>query len=358
MNKANKAFIFGVFLFGIFLAVSCWFPGTVKAPGKNFEEPQTASAPPLPPVYQSPHLNSLDQPHTYLKDPCRHLKNKWNSTNAEPGTVVMVVLIKNINRGTAEIPGSVSLGEFRKLMEQLHIQGFEAINTKQLQAFMERNVKIPPRSAYLIQAGNQNYEYYENVFGDYYEDWGWSVINGWVSNPRISAALLEENVALEYNGFVDHQAHGVFSETILTDDSSKVVIARELQGSVNGMAEHFAKRPVAIIWPNGGFGIRPVAVARQLRFKLGFTSNLRGPLMYNWVPLADEFDPQRPTLIPEGKVKDPLMTLPVYSPQEALAAVDVVRMIGNEASVYAQENKAAEIEYYENVCEVSHGKIP
>jgi len=347
------------FFIGILLLISCNFSGMVADPeSKAVESPQFVSQPPLPPIYQSPRLNPLDKPHTYLKDTCRYLKNKWNPLSAEPGTVVMVILVKNINRGTAEIPDSISLGEFKGLMEQLKQQGFEAITTKQLQAFMERNVKIPARSVFIIQYGNHDGEYYENIFRDYYENWGWTVTNGWVNDPRMTDSMLKENVALEYKGLIDHQAQGVFSDTTLSDDSSKVVIARELQGSVNGIADHFAKRPVAIIWSNGGFGIRPVEVARRLNFKLGFTANRRGPIQYNWVPLADEFDPQRPALIPEGRINDPLMTLPVYSPQGALAAIDNVRAIGNEASAYAQGNRELELEYYNSVCVPTHGSMP
>jgi len=270
----------------------------------------------------------------------------------------MVILIKNINRGTADLPDSISLGDFKRLMEELKKQGFVAITTKDLQAFMERNTKIAEHSVYIIQSGNHDEEYYENIFRDYYEYWGWPITNGWVSDPKVTAPMLEENIALEYRSVIDHQAQGVFSDTTLSDDSSKVVIARELQGSVDGMANHFAKRPVAIIWPNGGFGFRPVEVARLLNFKLGFTSNQRGPIQYNWVPLADEFDPQRPMFIPEGGINDPMMTLPVYPPQEALAAIHVVRAIGREAAIYAQSNKEIELKYYENVCVPTHGTMP
>ena len=174
----------------------------------------------------------------------------------------------------------------------------------------------------------------------------------------MDATLLAENIALENEGFVDHQARGVTPDTVLTDDVAKTIIARELQGSQTGFANQFAKTPTVIIWPNGGFGIRPVEAARQLRFKLGFTSNSRGPILYNWVPLADSVDPQRPSLLPEGTVGDPVMTLPVYSPNEALTAIDTVRAIGKAASEHAELNKNAEFMYYENVCEEEYGPMP
>jgi hypothetical protein len=319
----------------------------------------TQAVPPeLPPVFQTPLLHPRDIPRTYIEETCRYLRNRWNPLNAEPGTVVMIVLIKNINRGTAELPDSISLGEFMELMSQLKAQGFEAIDMRQFQAFMERNVRIPSRSVLIIQSGNYDAEYFVKTFGEYFDAWGWPVVNGWVNSPDAAESLIRENIELEQMGFVDHQANGVMTDTRLTDESAKTVIARELQGSVDGLAEYFIKNPIAIIWPNGGFGIRPVEAARQLRFKLGITSNPRGPVMYNWVPLADSADPDRPTLIPEGGINDPLMTLPSYSPEQALAAIDIVRAIGKAAAEYAQANKGLEHQYYDIVCEDEYGPMP
>jgi hypothetical protein len=338
------------------ILVSCQL---TPSPAVN-EEPavSTDPAPPLPEMFQTDLLNPIDTPHTYVEETCRYLRNKWNPLNAKPGTVVMVILFKNINRGTADLPDSISVIEFFALMDQLAAQGFEAINSDQLQAFLERNVVIPPRSVLLIQDGNHTADYYDQNFRDYFEVWGWGVTNGWVSERDMDAALLAENIALENEGFVDHQARGISPNTVLTDDTAKTIIARELQGSQTGFANQFAKTPTVIIWPNGGFGIRPVEAARQLRFKLGFTSNSRGPIMYNWVPLADTVDPQRPSLLPEGNIGDPLMTLPVYSPNEVINILDTVRAIGKASGEHADLHKNAEFMYYENVCEEEYGPMP
>lgn len=317
-----------------------------------------ATLPYLPETFQTTLLNPLDIPHTYIEETCRYLRNKWNPLNATIGTVVLVIRFQNINRGTAELPNSIPLNEVRGLMNQLKSQGFEAINTEQLQGFVERNAVIPQRSVYLIQDGNHDEEYFNTVFGDYWKNWKWSVVNGWVSDPDTPNELIDQNVSLEREGLVDHQAQGVFANTKLSDDSAKNVIARELQGSWTGFANIYGKNPLAIIWPNGGFGFRPVEAARQLHFKMGFTMNGRGPIMYNWVPLADDIDPQRPNLIPEGVIDDPLMTLPTYSPQEALMAIDIARSIGKEYSRYAQANKEVEYQYYETVCEPEYSPIP
>ena len=317
-----------------------------------------ATAPILPSTFQTELLNPVDIPHTYAEETCRYLRNKWNPLNAPPGSVVMVIIFNNIGGTPTGEPGDISFVEFSDLMNQLQAQGFEAITTDQLQAFMERNVEIPPRSVYLIQDGNKPAEYFDQTFRDYFFMWGWKVVNGWVSEPDIDEELLAENFSLEYEGLVDHQARGVFADTQLSDETAKTVIARELQGSLTGFANQFGKTPTAIIWPNGGFGYRPVEAARQLRFKLGFTANLRGPIMYNWVPLANLIDPQRPELRPEGQINDPLMTLPTYYPKDALASIDLVRIIGETAAEYAAANRDSEFKYYEAVCEPELGPMP
>lgn len=312
----------------------------------------------LPPSFESNLLNPLDTPHTYIEETCKYLRNKWNPINSPPGTVVMVIRFDNVNRGTADLPNSIPLIEVSDLMNQLQSQGFEAVSTKELQGFVERNSLIPPRSVYLIQTGNHGEEYFNNVFRGYWEQWGWQITNGWVSAPDLDPILVLENYEMEKEGFVDHQAQGVFEDTKLSDESAKNIIARELQGSWTGFASTYEKNPLVIIWPNGGFGFRPVEAARQLRFKMGFTQNARGPIMYNWVPLAHEVDPERPEFIPEGFIDDAIMTLPTYSAKDAIFAIDTVRIIGEEATVYAQANKEAEFEYYENVCYPEYPPIP
>jgi hypothetical protein len=322
-------------------------------------EPSATVPPPvLPSAFQTSLLDPLDIPHTYIQDTCRYLRNKWNPLNAEPGTVVMVVMIDEIHKGTVEGAEGISVVEFVKVMEHLKAQGFEAINMKQFQVFVERNVMIPPRSVLLIQDGNRDTEYLERNFNEYRQNWGWTIINGWVSDPQTPEALLEENAALEREGWVDHQAQGVTPDARLTDETAKTVIGRELQGPLEVFANSYGKRPIALIWPNGGFGYRPVEAARQLGYRLGFTSNPRGPVMYNWVPLADESDPQRPSYPPEGRINDPLMTLPRFPIRDVINAIDLVRAIGKEAADYHLANKELEHEYYEVVCEPDYGRMP
>jgi hypothetical protein len=80
--------------------------------------------------------------------------------------------------------------------------------------------------------------------------------------------------------------------------------------------------------------------------------------MYNWVPLTDKTDPQRPLYIAEGPVNDPLLVLPRYWDTDARTHLDEVRQIGNDAAAYAEQNKAVELDYYNIVCAPKLGPIP
>jgi len=356
-NSALKHFLLRLTLIItlVSILVSCQL---APSPTQNENTAIEKTAPPLPEIYQTDFLNPLDIPHTYIEPTCRSLRYKWSPFNSKPGTVVMIIMFKNINRGTADLPDSITVGDYLILMEQLEAQGFRAINAERLQAFMERNAPIPPRSVVLVQDGNQTAEYFDKNFGEYFARLNWPVVNGWVSEQNVDETLRLENFEMEYENFVDHQARGITPDVVLRDETAKTVIVRELQGSLTGFADQLGKKPNIIIWPNGGFGIRPIEAARQLKYRIGITQNPRGPIMFNWVPLADEVDPARPELIPEGRIVDPLMTLPAYPAEEALLAIDTARAVGNQAAAYAEANRAAELEYYNIVCADEYGPMP
>jgi len=314
--------------------------------------------PALPGVYQSAALNPLDRPHTYVSDTCQYLKDKWDSGHSAPGTIVMVVMFHGIQRDPAVTdPKNVTLADFKKIMNGLKDQGFQAINATQLADFLDSNTKIPERSVVLIQDDRHAAQNFED-FRAYYDQWGWPVINGWISAFGGQDSVLQENVALSKEGWVDYQAHGVVHNINMSDSSDDDFIVGELQGSITNMQQFFDKTPIAIIWPGGGFGIRPVQIARQYGYRLGFTVNPRGPIMYNWVPLADQADPGRPNYLSEGYVNDPRMVLPRYWPAQVLASLDAVRIMGQEAAAFAQQNRAVELDYYDIVCRPTYGPIP
>ncbi|HKJ26678.1 MAG TPA: polysaccharide deacetylase family protein [Anaerolineales bacterium] len=315
--------------------------------------------PALPSPFTTSILNPMDYPHTYIENACEYLKNKWDPNNSTPGTVVMVIMFHSIIKADGDIPANgIGLGQFRTMLDTLHEQGFQAITMEQLTAFLETNAKIPARSVVLVADDRHFGQYFDNFFRPTYQEYGWPVVNAWISHPEQTAAgLWDENEALAAEGWVDYQAHGVIHYPIV-DSTDDEYIMNELQGSISFIQEHYNKTPVAFIWPGGNFTQRSVQLARYVGYHIGFTVNPRGPIMFNWVPLADQEDPQRPSYLPEGAMNDPLMVLPRYWPSQVMSEIDNVRFIGKEAAAYAEENKTIELEYYDIVCAPALGPIP
>lgn len=314
--------------------------------------------PALPPIFQTSLLNPVDTPHIYQKEICEVLKNRWDPGKSEPGTVVMPIMFHSITDNEVTHIDQISVDAFNQLMRNLKDQGFEAITTEQLVGFLENNAKIPPRSVLLIVDDRKRQQYFDTHFKPYYETNGWKVVNAWISAKDTPDYLWKENQAVSVEGYVDHQAHGVVHNIPMGADSSEDFLRGELFGSVTAIEQYFHHKPVAIIWPGGGFAQRPVEIAREAGFKLGFTVNPRGPLMYNWIPLADVKDEGRPSYMPEGAINDPLMVLPRYWDTDASVHIDTVRQIGKEAAAAAKENRAVELEYYDIVCKSISGPIP
>jgi len=332
--------------------------GPTETPVPAATVPRTPPA--LPPAYQSSALNPLDTPHTYITDSCQYLKAKWDPNNSAPGTIVMIIMFHTNVKGveTASDPMHIGSGDFKRLMKSLHELSFQAINMQQLADFLDTNAKIPSRSAVLIKDDRHSAEDYNDWFRPYWQEWGWPVVNAWISLDGGNDKDLPGNIALEKEGWVDHQAHGVIHNIPMSDSSTDEYIRSELQGSMDVIQQYYGKTPIAIIWPTGEFGLRPVQMARQLGYKLGFTATPRGPIMFNWVPLADANDAGRPAYWAEGYVNDPRMVLPRYWSSDAISKLDEIRIMGNEAAAYAEQNKATELEYYDIVCAPSLGPLP
>jgi hypothetical protein len=298
----------------------------------------------------------LDLPHPYIQDTCQYLLNKWSSTNSTPGTVVMAIMFHSIGGETGG--DRISETDFHGLMQALHDDGFQAVTTAQAASFLETNAEIPQLSVMLIVDDRRTLYYYDTLFRPYWEGYGWPVVNAWISlDDSIGAKNLPDHVALEAEGWVDHQAHG-FQHFAIGPDSSDEYITQELQKSIDVFQVNFHKRPIAFVWPGGGFTPHAAAMARQLGYQLGFTTNPRGPLMFNWIPLSDAEDSSRPSWAPEGTVNDPLMVLPRYWDTDALNHLDDIVNISQAAAAYAEQNKATELEYYDVVCAPSLGLIP
>ncbi len=242
-------------------------PTSTPLPTDTPIPPPTAirTPPALPSTFVASELNPLDTPHTYVQDTCQYLYNKWNSNNAAPGTVVMVVMFHGIIKGQAETDNQVSVGDFKKIMNDLHEMGFQAINTQQLVDFLYTNARIPQRSVLLVVDDRHTAQNFTDHFLSYWKQWGWPVVNGWISAFGGDDQYLKENVELSDEGWVDYQSHGYIHNINMSDESTDAFLTGELQGSMENLQKYFNKTPVAIIWPGGGFGVRPVQFAAQVR---------------------------------------------------------------------------------------------
>ena len=333
--------------------------GTMTVTSTPTLTPTPRTPPNLPVPYQNDDLTPYGSPHTYIPESCQYLQDKWSSANSSPGTVVMVIMFHAIIDANTSDPNQMSEFKLRTLMNKLHDEGFTAIDTTQMADFVEHNSMIPERSVLLVVDDRHYARYFDIFFREYWTKYGWPVVNAWISlDDSVSALSLPDNIALENEGWVDHQAHGYIHNIPIGPHSSEEYILGELQKPIDFFQANFHKIPIAVIWPGGGFTSHAAAVARQLGYRLGFTINPRGPVMFNWVPLGDTLDPERPTWIPEGPVNDPLMVLPRYWDTDAIIHIGDVIQVGQEAAAYAEQNKATELEYYDIVCAPQFGPIP
>ena len=314
--------------------------------------------PSLPAVFTSNLLNPLDTPHKYIQDSCEYLNKKWGANAAEPGTILVPIMFHSITKGDAVADNAITFTDYKRIMNDLHEMGFEAVTMQQAVDFLYNNTSIPKRSVLLIVDDRKKREYFDTTFRKYYEDWGWPVINSWINfDDSIYTQVIGENVDLEKEGWVDHQSHGTIHNIPMGNDSTDEYLQGELQGSMQKMEKDYGKTPVAIIWPGGGFGEKPVAAAEKYGYKLAFTVNPRGPLMFNWVPLSDEADPMRPSFIPEGQIGNPLFTLPRYWDTDIREHLDDILNISGDAGKYQLANKDTELEYYDIMCSGQYGPL-
>lgn len=331
-------------------------PTEIPVPTATF--PRTPPA--LPSTFQTGLINPENLPRNYVADACQYIKNKWDSTKSAPGTVVMVIMSHRIDQDATTSNAAtttISSKDLKRLMNDLHEAGFSAINMEQMADFMYDNAKIPERSFLFIVDDRASASKYNDHFRGYYEDWGWQIVNAYIGLDE-RTDLWAENAALSAEGWVDYQAHGYIHNIPISDGSTDEFIMSEMQGVMTTFQKYFNKTPIAYIWPGGGFSKRAVEIGTQLGYKLGFTVNPRGPVMYNWIPQADTFNPSNPLAIPETPAGNPLMTIPRYMDIIARENIDTVRVIGQEAKAYAEQNKAVELEYYDIVCAQTYGAIP
>lgn len=345
-------------------------PTPTLAPPTATPEPTATPVPPtatpirtppaLPGIFQSGILNPLDTPHTYIQDTCTYLKDRWSPEKSVPGTVVMVIMIHGVSKeASADMAyNAVTHRQMKEIMEHAAEVGFQTITMNQMADFMETNARIPERSLVLLVDDRHYASYYTDHFIPFLQKYGWkTVTNAWISDVSLNPAIYPELQDLVNQGYLDMQSHGFQHNNNINPGSSEEYIHQEIYKPIEVIKEYFGNTPVAMIWPGGSFTPRGVEVAREAGYRLGFTINPRGPVMFNWVPQADVKDPNRQFYLPEGEIGDPLMTLPRYWSTDALHRIDEVITIGDQAKSDARQNRETELLYYDIVCKDTYGAI-
>ena len=341
-----------------------------------FPSPTPIRTPPaLPAPYQTTRLNPIDRPVTTIDDACQYLHLRWDPDNSVPGTIVIPIMFHGIPRFETNDPNEITQLQFEQLLADLMEQGFEAITVSQLADFLETNARIPPRSFVMILDDRRPGTAFTTFLpvleaNDWRMSLAWPIGYGDDTTEKKPATVVESDpLAATYpnlwaqiehyyeSGRFEVESHGYYHNLPMSNDSTDAYLRQELEQSMAELEARFARRPVAIIWPGGGFAKRPVEFARAAGYRLGFTINPRGPLMFNWIPQSQEKDPMRPVYLPEGPAGDPLLTLPRYWPSQVRGELDNIRLMGKEAAALAEANKATELEYYEIVCAAEYGPL-
>ena len=339
----------------------------------------------LPAVFNYADLEVGSIPQTYIDDTCEELAARLNPNNAVPGTVVMPIMYHSVAENGTELAASgmdVDQSMMEDFLTTAKQMGFETITMEEMVNFMENNAYIPQKSLMII-IDDRRPGVFRTNFYPFLQEYDWEVSLAWPIGDTDIRAASYINDGLEYTtlweqmeayyqlGRFDVQSHGYIHNYNIGVDSTDEFILHEVYDSRAVLQEHFyckdangnaiadcdTAQPYAYIWPGGGFSARGVELARESGYHLGFTTLPRGPVMYNWVPLAEEKDPNREYWVPEVPAGDPLMTLPRYWSQDAVYHLDEVVAISEAAAAYEAENHQLLVDNYNYYCQAEYGPL-
>ncbi len=274
----------------------------------------------------------------YISDTCQYLTARWGENKSSPGTVVVPIMFHSITQPGRVITDntSISMETFDAFMAYAKLLGYETITTEQLITFLDSNAEIPERSMILILDDRR--PGVARAFLPYLDENFWTLTLAWISVPN-SDAEWDEIEELAEAGRYDVQSHGYRHEYI-QDFTPEEVIHDELYRSMAVLEEHFGTEPSAIIWPGGNFTQKSVDIAQEAGYSIGFTAYSRGPLLFNMIPLGEE----------ERQIDQPLYVLPRFWSTAAFSALDDGVSFSESASVFADQQREAELFWMELYC--------
>ena len=345
------------------------------------QTPTLGPTPQLPVPFAYDKLEAGSIPQQYIDNTCEVLADKLNPDNALPGTVVMPIMFHSVTEDGVDLEADgtqINDSMLRDLMTKAKSLGFETISMQQMVDFMEKNTRIPQKSILFI-IDDRRPGVYRSNFLPYLEEYGWHISLAWpigdtdskpasyiYDHPEDTFVTLWEQMEAYYqDGYFDVQSHGYVHNIPTNVDSTDDFLLHEMADSRTELQKHFyckdaqgqpipdcsTTQPLAYIWPGGGFTPRGAEIARQSGYHLGFTTHPRGPVLFNWVPLAAEKDPNRQYWMPEIPVGDPLMTLPRYWSLDAINHLEEVVAISDAAAAYEASTLEANQAYYQYFCQ-------
>ena len=328
-------------------------PTITSTPTATFTPTQTAtptdtSTPTLTPeplpVFTSKWIRPGIMPQTYITDTCTYLKMRWSPEGSPPGTVVIPIMFHGIRESGKPVSDNITITEeqFQSFIQYAKYLGFQTITTEQLIQFLEHNVAIPERSMVMI-IDDRRPGTVENYFLPVLKENDWTATLGWIIGDT-DESLWKRMETMVATGLLDAQSHG-YLHRYITPEMSEDEVKEEVTASIPILEQHFGKRPLAFIWPGGNYTSFAVQVARQAGFKLGFTANSNGPLMFNWVPLGEA----------EQAIGDPLMVLPRGWSTALGVNLDWAVKVGDQEKQAAVEGYPDEAAYYHTYC---GGELP
>jgi peptidoglycan/xylan/chitin deacetylase (PgdA/CDA1 family) len=269
---------------------------------------------------------------------------RWSPEGSPPGTVVIPVMFHGIRESGKPVSDNITITEeqFRNFVQYAKYLGFQTITTAQLIQFLEQNAAIPARSMVMI-IDDRRPGTVENYFLPVLKENQWTATLGWIIGDT-DEALWKRMETMAATGLLDVQSHG-YLHRYITPEMSEDEVKEEITASIPILAQHFGQRPEAFIWPGGNYTPFAVQVARQAGFKLGFTANSNGAVMFNWVPLGET----------EQAIGDPLMVLPRGWSTALAVNLDWAAQVGDKAREAAVESYPSEAEYYRTYC---GGELP
>ncbi len=322
-------------------------PLTIKPlPTQAAAEPAALPLPtmdiPVPAVFTSTLLAHYVEPQTYLTDMCGYLRAKWDPSRSSPGTIVVPIMFHSVKEGGTFRPGdtSIPVGDLNRITQTARELGFQTITIPELVGFLEYNCRIPPRSMIWI-VDDRRPQMLKDYFLPIARENGWTISLGWiVGNTTWIDGLWKTLEVWQSEGVVDVQSHGL-EHRYLTESTPDDVIREELSGSLGAFHNHLGIKPVAYVWPGGNYSSRALELAREAGYRVAFTVNSRGPLMYNWIPLFER----------EIELGDPLMLLPRYWASPSLPEqLRNAAAIGENAARKALEDYRQDALYYQVHC--------